>query len=53
VLGQLADALDRLLAALAHDVGYAELLSERGSHRVAAEQDDRLGTEALGGDHTA
>ena len=53
VLGQLADALDRFLAALAHDVGGAELLPERGPLRVAAEQDDPLGAEALRRDHTA
>ena len=53
MLGELADALDGFLAALAHDVGCAELLSQRGPLRVAAEQDDPLGAEALRRDHTA
>ena len=37
VLRQLADALDRFLAALAHDVGRAEVLPKRGPLGVAAE----------------
>ena len=53
VLRQLADALDRFLAALAHDVGGAELLAERDPLRVVAEQDDPLGAEPLRGDHAA
>ena len=51
--GQLADALDRLLAALADDVGGAELARERDAVRVAAHDDDLLGTEPLGRDHAA
>ena len=51
--GQLADALDRLVAALADDVGGAELLSERDALGVVAEQDDLLGAEPLRGDHAA
>ena len=50
---QLPDALDRFLATLAHDVCGAELLPERRPLRVAAEQDDPLGAEALRRDHTA
>ncbi len=53
MLGQLADTLDCFLATFAHDVGGAELLSERGPLRVAAEQDDPLGAKALRRDHTA
>ena len=53
MLGELADALDRFLAALTHDVGCAELLSEGGPLWVAAEQDDALGPKALRRDHTA
>ena len=51
--GQLLDALDRLLAALADDVGGAELAGERDPVGVAAQDDDLLGAEALGGDHAA
>ena len=51
--GQLSHALDRLLAALADDVGRAELLRQCDPVRVAAEQDDLLGAEALRGDHAA
>jgi hypothetical protein len=53
ILGDLTDALDRFLAALADDVGCAELQCERGPLRVAAKQNDPLGTEALCRDHTA
>ena len=53
VLCQLADALDRFLAALAHDIGGAELLAERDPLRVAAEQDDPVGAQALRRDHPA
>jgi hypothetical protein len=53
VLRQLADSLDCFLAALAHDVGGAELLPQRGALRVAAEQEDPLGAETLRRDHTA
>ena len=51
--GELAHALDRLVAALAHDVGGAELARQRDPVGVAAEDDDLLGAEALGGDHAA
>ena len=51
--GELAHALDRLVAALADDVGRAELPRERDPVGVAAEQDDLLGAEALRGDHAA
>jgi hypothetical protein len=53
VLRQLADALDRFLAALRHDVRCTELLSKRRALRIAAEQDDGVSAEALRGDHTA
>ena len=53
VLRQLANALDRLVAALAHDVGGAELLAERDPVGVLPQQDDPLGPEPLRGDHTA
>ena len=53
MLRQLADALDCFLAALAHDVGGAELLPQRGPLGVAAEQEDPLGAETLRRDHTA
>lgn len=51
--GELADVLDGLLAALGDDVGGAELARERDAVLVAAHDDDLLGPEALGGDHTA
>ena len=51
--GQLAHALDRLLAALADDVGRAELSRQRDPVGMAAEEDDLLGAEPLGGDHAA
>ena len=51
--GQLAHALDRLVAALADDVGRAELPRERDPVRVAAEEDDPLRAEPLRGDHAA
>ena len=53
VLRQLPDALDPILAALAHDIGSPELLPERRPRGVAAEQDDPVGAEALRCDHTA
>jgi hypothetical protein len=51
--GQLADAIDRLVAAFADDVGGAELVPERNALGVVAEQDDLLGAESLCGDHAA
>jgi hypothetical protein len=51
--GQFPNALDSLVAAFTDDVGGAELLPERYALGVVAEQDDLLGLEALGGDHTA
>ena len=51
--GQLADALDGLVAALADDVRGAELARQRDAVGVAAEQDDLLGPETLRGDHPA
>ena len=45
VLRQLAHPLDRVVAALAHDVRGAELLTESGPLRVLAEQDDPLSAE--------
>ena len=52
-VGQLAYALDCLVAALADDVRCAELLSERDPIWMAAEENDLLGPEASGGDHAA
>jgi hypothetical protein len=52
-VGELADPFDRLLDPLGDDVGGAELLRQRGPLGVAAEDDDLIGTEALGGDHAA
>ena len=52
-VGELAHALDRLVAALADDVGRAELSRQRYPGRVAAKDDDLLGAEAPGGDHAA
>ena len=43
---ELADALDRRLAALAHDVCRTELTRERDAILVTAQHDDSLGTEA-------
>ncbi len=51
--GQLPHALDGFLAALADDVGGAELARERDPVGVPAEDDDLLGAEALRGDHAA
>ena len=51
--GQLAHALDRLVAALADDVGRAELARERDAVGMAAEDDDLLGAEPPRGDHAA
>ena len=51
--GELAHALDRLIAALADDVGGAELARQRGPVDVTPEEDDLLGAEAPGGDHPA
>ena len=51
--GQLAHPLDRFVAALADDVGRAELSRERDPVSVPAEHDDLLGAEPLRGDHTA
>jgi hypothetical protein len=51
--GQVTDALDRLLAALADDVGGAELSGELGALGVAAHDDDLLDPQSLGGDHAA
>ena len=51
--GQLADPFDRLVAALADDVGGAELSSEGGAVGVVAEQDDLFGAESLRCDHAA
>ena len=50
---ELADALDRLVAALADDVGCAELLCEGDPVGVPAEDDDPLRAETAGGDHAA
>jgi hypothetical protein len=51
--GEIADALHRGIFALAHDVGRAELFSERDAIGMASEHDDLLGTEALRGDYAA
>ena len=52
-LGELADASDTLLAALANDVGGAELPGERNALLVTTHDDDLLGAEPLGGEDTA
>ena len=52
-VGELADALDRLLAAFAHHVGGAERPRQRDPVGMAAEEDDLLGAPAPGGDHAA
>jgi hypothetical protein len=44
---------DRLVAALADDVGRAELSRQRDSGGVAAKDDDLLRAAAPGGDHPA
>src|SRR5271169_5608064 len=51
--GELAHALDGLVATLADDVGRAEVLRQRDPVRVPAEDDDLLRAEALRGDHAA
>ena len=51
--GELAHALDRLVAALAHDVGCAELFSERDPVGMPAQHDDLLGAEPPRGDDAA
>ena len=51
--GELAHALDGLVAALADDVRRAELARERDPVGVTAEDDDLLGAEPRGGDHAA
>ena len=50
---QLAHALDRFVAALAHDVRRAEVLRERDARGMTAEQDHLLGAEAPRRDHAA
>src|SRR5829696_9382473 len=51
--GELAHALHSLLAPLAHHVRRAELPRQRYPVFVAAQEDDMLGTQALGGDYPA
>jgi hypothetical protein len=51
--GQLANALDRLVAALTNNVSSAELLSERDPSRIVAEEDDLVGAQPLRSDHAA
>jgi len=53
VAGELAHSLDRLIAALAHDVGRAKLARQRNAIGVTAEHDDLLGTEPASGYDTA
>jgi hypothetical protein len=48
-----ARALDRLVAAFTHHVGRPELLRERDPVWMTAEENDPLGIEASGGDHSA
>ena len=48
---QLPHALVRFLAALADDVGRAELFRQRHPVRVAAHDDDLLGAKTLRSDH--
>src|SRR3954464_6223016 len=50
---QIANPGNAFLAALADDVGRAKILRQGEPVRMAAEHDDPLGTEALGGDHPA
>jgi hypothetical protein len=52
-VGELPDALDCLVASLAHDVGCAELLREGNPVGMAAHDDDLVGAEAAGGDDAA
>src|SRR5215212_3432752 len=49
--GELLDPFRALLAALAHDLGRAELPGEPLAGLVAAHHDDPLRTELLGGEH--
>src|SRR6266550_7094663 len=51
--GQRAHALDRALAALAHDVRCAEPFRQGDPIRMVAQDHDPLGAEAPGGDDTA
>jgi hypothetical protein len=51
--GQLANALDRLVAALTNNISRAELLSERDPSRIVAEEDDLVGAQPLRSDHAA
>ena len=50
---ELVDALDRLVAALAHDIRRPELFRQRGPAGMPAEDDDPLRAEAPRGDHSA
>src|SRR6266508_3820659 len=50
---ELADALDCLVASVAHDVRCAELLCERDPAGVPAEDDDPLRAKTAGGDYAA
>src|SRR5205085_803737 len=52
-VGELAYALDGLVASLADDVRRAELLRNRDAVGMTAQEDDSLGAEAPGGDHAA
>jgi hypothetical protein len=52
-IGELADALDRLVASLADDVCCAELSRQCNPVWMMAKEDDPLGAEASGGDHAA
>src|SRR5213078_3538886 len=52
-VGELANALDRLVAALTNDVSSAELLPERDPSRIVAEEDDLVGAQPLRSDHAA
>jgi hypothetical protein len=52
-VGQLPDTLDRLVPALADDVGSAELFREHDPVLVMTENDDLLGSEAARRDHAA
>ena len=51
--GELAHALDRLLAALAHDIGRAELARQRDPVGMPAEDHDLFRAEAPRGDDAA
>jgi hypothetical protein len=51
--GELAHALERRLAALAHDVGGSELARQRYPIGMATEEDDLLRSEAPSGDDAA